>query len=162
MSSVLKATIENKTTSATTYFKKLTTGSNFFIVSDIHGWSCLRLLLLLLLLKHTRWLVGIPVQLSTYHQPHRYWVTLNDLEWARVSLSCLEWPLVMCGWLSRLGVPRCVYRVSSYRPSNQLWLRYTHNVLMWSRDPCTHHVTGVITWLAYVYTLIINRSFLTA
>jgi len=33
MSSVLKATTENKTTSVTTYFKKLTTGNNVFIVS---------------------------------------------------------------------------------------------------------------------------------
>jgi len=32
MSSVLKATIENKTTSVTTHFKKLTTGNNVFIV----------------------------------------------------------------------------------------------------------------------------------
>jgi len=30
--SVLKATIENKTTSAATHFKKLTTGNNMFIV----------------------------------------------------------------------------------------------------------------------------------
>jgi len=35
MSSVLKATIENKTTSVTTPFKKLTTGNNVFIVSVI-------------------------------------------------------------------------------------------------------------------------------
>jgi len=35
MSSVLKATIENKTTSVTTHFKKLTTGNNVFIVSGI-------------------------------------------------------------------------------------------------------------------------------
>ena len=35
MSSVLEATIENKTTSATTHFKKLTTGNNVFIVSVI-------------------------------------------------------------------------------------------------------------------------------
>ena len=35
MSSVLKATIENKTTSVTTHFKKLTTGNNVFIVSVI-------------------------------------------------------------------------------------------------------------------------------
>ena len=35
MSSVLKATIENKTTSATTHFKKLTTGNNVFIISVI-------------------------------------------------------------------------------------------------------------------------------
>jgi len=35
MSSVIKATIENKTTSVTTYFKKLTTGNNVFIVSVI-------------------------------------------------------------------------------------------------------------------------------
>jgi len=34
MSSILKATIENNTTSATTYFKKLTAG-NVFIVLDI-------------------------------------------------------------------------------------------------------------------------------
>jgi len=33
--SVLKATIENKTTSVTTHFKKLTTGNNVFIVSVI-------------------------------------------------------------------------------------------------------------------------------
>jgi len=33
--SVLKATIENKTTSLTTYFTKLTTGNNVFIVSVI-------------------------------------------------------------------------------------------------------------------------------
>jgi len=35
MSSVLKATIENKTTSVTTHFKKLTTANNVFIVSVI-------------------------------------------------------------------------------------------------------------------------------
>ena len=35
MSSVLKATIENKTTSVTTHFKKLTTAHNVFIVSVI-------------------------------------------------------------------------------------------------------------------------------
>jgi len=35
MSSVLKATIENKTTSVITHFKKLTTGNNVFIVSVI-------------------------------------------------------------------------------------------------------------------------------
>jgi len=35
MLSVLKATIENKTTSITTYFNKLTTGNNVFIVSVI-------------------------------------------------------------------------------------------------------------------------------
>ena len=33
--SVLKATFENKTTSVTTYFTKLTTGNNVFIVSVI-------------------------------------------------------------------------------------------------------------------------------
>ena len=33
--SVIKATIENRTTSVTTYFKKLTTGKNVFIVSVI-------------------------------------------------------------------------------------------------------------------------------
>ena len=33
--SVLKAIIENKTTSVTTYFKKLTIGNNLFIVSII-------------------------------------------------------------------------------------------------------------------------------
>jgi len=33
--SVLKATIENKTTSVTTHFKKVTTGNNAFIVSVI-------------------------------------------------------------------------------------------------------------------------------
>jgi len=32
---VLKATIENKTTSVTTHFKKLTTGNNVFIVSAV-------------------------------------------------------------------------------------------------------------------------------
>jgi len=35
MSSVLKAIIENKTTSVTTHFKKLTAGNNVFIVSVI-------------------------------------------------------------------------------------------------------------------------------
>jgi len=35
MSSVLKATIESKTSSVTTHFKKLTTGNNVFIVSVI-------------------------------------------------------------------------------------------------------------------------------
>jgi len=35
MSSVLKAIIENETTSVTTYFKKFTTGNNVFIVSVI-------------------------------------------------------------------------------------------------------------------------------
>ena len=35
MSSVLKATIENKPTSVTTHFKQLTTGNNVFIVSVI-------------------------------------------------------------------------------------------------------------------------------
>jgi len=35
ISSVLKATIENKTTSVTTHFKKLTTGNNVFIVTVI-------------------------------------------------------------------------------------------------------------------------------
>ena len=35
MSSVLKATIENETSSVTTHFKKLTTGNNVFIVSVI-------------------------------------------------------------------------------------------------------------------------------
>jgi len=35
MSSVLKATIENNTTCVTTYFKKLTTGNNVFIISVI-------------------------------------------------------------------------------------------------------------------------------
>jgi len=35
MSSVLKATIENKTTYVTTHFKKLTTANNVFIVSFI-------------------------------------------------------------------------------------------------------------------------------
>ena len=35
MSGVLNATIENKTTSVTTHFKKLTTGNNVFIVSVI-------------------------------------------------------------------------------------------------------------------------------
>jgi len=35
MSSVLEATTENKTTSVTTHFKKLTTGNNVFIVSVI-------------------------------------------------------------------------------------------------------------------------------
>jgi len=38
--SVLKATIENKTTSSTTYFKKLTTGNNVFIVSVIVYSNC--------------------------------------------------------------------------------------------------------------------------
>ena len=35
MSSVLKATIENNTTSVTIHFKKLTTGNNVLIVSII-------------------------------------------------------------------------------------------------------------------------------
>ena len=35
MLSVLKATVENKTTSVTTHFKKLTTETNVFIVSVI-------------------------------------------------------------------------------------------------------------------------------
>jgi len=35
VSSILKVTTENKTTSVTTYFKKLTTGNNVFIVSVI-------------------------------------------------------------------------------------------------------------------------------
>jgi len=35
MSSVLKATIENKTTSVTTHFEELTTGNNVFIASAI-------------------------------------------------------------------------------------------------------------------------------
>jgi len=35
MSNLLKATIENKTTSVTTHFKKLTTENNVFIVSVI-------------------------------------------------------------------------------------------------------------------------------
>jgi len=35
MSSALKATIENKTISVTTHFKKLTTGNKVFIVSLI-------------------------------------------------------------------------------------------------------------------------------
>jgi len=35
ISSILKATTENKTTSVTTHFKKLTAGNNVFIVSDI-------------------------------------------------------------------------------------------------------------------------------
>jgi len=35
MSSVLKATSENKMTSVSTHFKKLTTGNNVFIVSVI-------------------------------------------------------------------------------------------------------------------------------
>jgi len=40
MSSVLKATIENKTTSVTTHFKKLTTGNNAFIVLVIVQSNC--------------------------------------------------------------------------------------------------------------------------
>jgi len=40
MSSVLKATTENKTTSVTTHFKKLTTGNNVFIVSVIVKSNC--------------------------------------------------------------------------------------------------------------------------
>jgi len=35
MSNILKATSENRTTSVTTHFKKLTTGNNVFIVSVI-------------------------------------------------------------------------------------------------------------------------------
>ena len=38
--SVIKATTENKTTSVTTYFKKLTTGNNVFIVSVIVQSNC--------------------------------------------------------------------------------------------------------------------------
>jgi len=38
--SVLKATIENKTTSVTTYFKTVTTGNNVFIVSVIIYSNC--------------------------------------------------------------------------------------------------------------------------
>jgi len=38
--SVLKATIENKTTSVTTHFKKVTTGNSVFIVSVIVWTSC--------------------------------------------------------------------------------------------------------------------------
>jgi len=37
---VLKATIENKTTSVGTYFKKLTTGNNMFNISVIVKSSC--------------------------------------------------------------------------------------------------------------------------
>jgi len=40
ISSVLKATIENKTTSVTTHFKKITTGNNMFIVSVIVESNC--------------------------------------------------------------------------------------------------------------------------
>ena len=40
MSSVLKATIDKKTTSVTTRFKKLTTGNNMFIVSIIVQSNC--------------------------------------------------------------------------------------------------------------------------
>ena len=40
MSSVLKATIENKTTSGTTHFKKLTTVNNVLIVSVIVQSNC--------------------------------------------------------------------------------------------------------------------------
>ena len=42
MSSVLRATIENKTTSVTTHFKKLTTGNNVFIIlsSEVTVTSC--------------------------------------------------------------------------------------------------------------------------
>ena len=37
MSNVLKATTENKTTSVTTHFKKLTTGNNVLVASVIYG-----------------------------------------------------------------------------------------------------------------------------
>jgi len=37
---LLKATIENKTTSVTTHFKKLTTGNNAFVVSVIVQSNC--------------------------------------------------------------------------------------------------------------------------
>jgi len=37
---VLKPTIENKTTSVGTYFRKLTTGNNMFIISVIFKTSC--------------------------------------------------------------------------------------------------------------------------
>jgi len=40
MSSVLKATIENKTTSVATHFKKLTTGNSVLIVSVIVQSNC--------------------------------------------------------------------------------------------------------------------------
>jgi len=40
MSSVLKATTENKTTSVTTHFKKLTIGNNVLIVSVIVQSNC--------------------------------------------------------------------------------------------------------------------------
>jgi len=40
MSSVLKAATENKTTSVTTHFKKLTTGNNVFIASVIVSGNC--------------------------------------------------------------------------------------------------------------------------
>jgi len=40
MSSVFKSTIENKTTSVTTHFKKVTTGNNVFIVSVIAESDC--------------------------------------------------------------------------------------------------------------------------
>ena len=40
MSSVLKATTENKTTSVTTHFKKVTTGNNVFIVLVIAKSNC--------------------------------------------------------------------------------------------------------------------------
>ena len=40
MSSVLKAATENKTTSVTTHFKKLTTGNNVLIVSVIVQSKC--------------------------------------------------------------------------------------------------------------------------
>ena len=39
--SVLKATIENKTTSVTTHFKTVTTGNDVFIVSVIVYSNCL-------------------------------------------------------------------------------------------------------------------------
>jgi len=40
MSSFLRATVENKTTSVTTHFKKLTTGDNVFIVAVIVQSNC--------------------------------------------------------------------------------------------------------------------------
>jgi len=37
---VLKATVENNTTSVSTHFKKLTTGNNVFIVSVVVNSNC--------------------------------------------------------------------------------------------------------------------------
>ena len=66
--SVIKATIENKTTSVTTHFNKLTTGNNAFIVSNEH----IVLIFVMALCMHVLWCaIGHPVtsalQMSYYY-----------------------------------------------------------------------------------------------